>query len=87
MSKMSISTYGSVNKEAGWNSQEVKAEKEKITIEDVLRSAELKDGRTLFDLIAEGNRIKENYAQVTNSQDVQSKKIVDIPLRSGLSSI
>jgi len=32
MSKMSISTYGSVNKEAGWNSQEVKAEKEKITI-------------------------------------------------------
>lgn len=70
MSKMSISTYGSVNKEAGWNSQEVKAEKEKITIEDVLRSSELKDGRALFDLIAEGNRIKENYAQVTKSQFV-----------------
>jgi len=62
MVKVIISTFGSVNKNAGWNSQEVQLEKEGVTIEDVLSSAELEDGRTLFDLVAEGSRLKESYA-------------------------
>ena len=60
--KVIINTYGTVNKDAGWNSQEVKLEKEKVTIEDALRSAGLEDERTLFDLVAEENRLKESYA-------------------------
>ena len=61
MVKVIIKTYGSANKAAGWNSQEVKLEKEKVTLADVLRRAKLADGGSLFDLIADGNVLKDSY--------------------------
>ena len=62
MVKVIINAYGSTNQEAGWGSQEVGLEKEDATIADALKSAKLKDGRTLFDLVAQGNKLKESYA-------------------------
>ena len=62
MAKVIINTYGSANKAAGWNSREVKLEKAEVAIEDVLKSAELEDGRTLFALVAKENGMKDNYA-------------------------
>ena len=41
MVKVIISTYGSVNKEAGWDCKEIKLEQARVTVGDVLRSAEL----------------------------------------------
>lgn len=62
MVKVNINTFGSANRDAGWNVREVELDKETVTLEDALRSAKLEDGRTLFDLIAEDNRLKDSYA-------------------------
>ncbi len=61
MVQVSVSTYGNVNKEAGWNSKEVTIEQERATVEDVLKSVKLGDGRALFDLVGDAGQIKDEY--------------------------
>ena len=68
MIKVTISAYGSVKKEVGWSSHEVELEKEKGQIEDALKSAKLQDGRTLFDLVANENGIREKYSILLNGR-------------------
>ncbi len=62
MVKAIINTYGNANKEAGWNSQEIQLGKESATIADVIGAAKLADGKTLSDLIVEGDWLKDSYA-------------------------
>ena len=49
MIKVNVRTYGIVNKEAGWDSKEVKLEQAIVTAEDILRSISLRYGGALFD--------------------------------------
>ena len=74
MIKVNVSTYGSVNKEVGWSSKEVKLEQAKVTVEDVLKSAELGGGRTLFDLVADEWGVKEDYTILLNGHPLWSPK-------------
>ncbi len=74
MVKVSISTYGSVNKEAGWDCKEFRLEQAMVTVEDVLRSAKLEDGKTLFDLVADKRGLKEDYTILLNGRPLQSPK-------------
>ncbi len=83
MVKASINTYGSVNKEVGWSSKEVKLEQERVTIEDVLRSAELGDGKTLFNLVADESGIKESYMIMINGRPLQNAKELKMEIKSG----
>ncbi len=83
MVKVSLTTYGSVNKDAGWNSKEARLEKERVTIEDVLRSAELDDGGTLFDLVAEENGIKESYAIFLSGRLLWNPVDLKMEIKSG----
>ena len=57
-----VKTYGSVNKDAGWNYLELRIRGKKISLEKVLKLAVLKDQRSMFDLIASEKGLKENYA-------------------------
>ena len=57
-----INLWGRASSEAGWKAREVELEGSGATIEDVLRTAELRDGRSLFDLIGEDGGIKAGYA-------------------------
>ncbi len=72
MTKVNVSTYGSVNKEAGWDCQEVKLEQTKVTAEDVLRSAALGNGKALFDLVAAEGGVKEDYTVLLNGRPLKS---------------
>lgn len=75
MLKVTVIAYGSVSKEADWgHSKEVNFEQEKITVEDVLKSVTLKDGRLLFDLIGDENGIKDSYTVMLNGLILQSSK-------------
>jgi len=56
--KVNISTYGSVSKEAGWSYKEVRLEKVGAMVKDALKAAELRDGKTLLDLVADGGSKK-----------------------------
>lgn len=61
MVKVRVNAYGSVNREAGWAYyKEFDFEQEKVTVEDMLKSIKLKNGRFLFDLVANDNGIKAN---------------------------
>ena len=72
MIKVSVSTYGRVNKEAGWDCKEFKLEQARVTVEDVLRSAKVEDGRTLFDLVADERGVKEDYTILLNDRTLRS---------------
>ena len=61
MIKITVDLYGTANKAAGWNRREIKPARETVTIADVLKIPTLKDGTTLFDLIAEGDLLKEKF--------------------------
>jgi hypothetical protein len=63
-----VKTYGSVNKDAGWNSFELRIREEKVSLEKVLKLAVLKDQRSMFDLIASEKGLKENYAMFLRGQ-------------------
>ncbi len=66
MVKLRVTTYGSVNKELGCNCIEVELEQARVTVEDALRSVELGDGSTLFDLVADESGIKDGYTILLN---------------------
>ena len=68
MVKVKVTTYGSVNEELGCNCIEVKLEQARVTVEDALRAAELVDGRTLFDLVADDTGVKEGYTILLNGR-------------------
>jgi len=55
MIRVSINTYGSINKEAGWSSKEIKLEQDRVMLEDVLRAVKLGKERTISDLVADEN--------------------------------
>ena len=57
-----VKTYGSMNKDTGWNSLELRIRGEKVSLNKVLKLAVLKDQRSMFDLIASEKGLKENYA-------------------------
>ena len=80
MVKVNVTTYGSVNKEAGWSCQEVELEQERVTIEDVLRSAELGDGRSLFDLVADESGIKERYTILLNGRPLWNPRDLKVEI-------
>lgn len=58
----------------GWDSKEVKLEQGRVTVEDVLRSVELEDGRTLFDLVADESGTKESYTSLLNGRPLWNAK-------------
>ena len=81
--KASINTYGSVNKEAGWNRKEVTLRQTRASVEDVLRSAELGDGRPLFDLVADASGLKKNYTIVLNGRPLWNHEDLGVEIKSG----
>ena len=83
MVKVSISTYGSVNKETGWNCKEVKLQQARVTVEDVLRSAELGGGRTLFDLVGRESGIKDGYTILLNERPLWNPDDLRIEIKNG----
>lgn len=67
--------YGSVHREAGWGShKELVLRQEKPTVGDVLMSVKLKDGRALFDLVADEAGIKAAYSVMLNGLFLQGPK-------------
>jgi hypothetical protein len=60
--KVVVNLYGNANKEAGWNSRDFELDRQQVTILDVLRLAGLPDGHSLADLIADGDRLRDDYA-------------------------
>ena len=60
--KVNIHLYGNANKEAGWNSQAFELEAPHSRIIDAFQSAKLPDGRTLADLVASDDWLKDSYA-------------------------
>lgn len=83
MIKVNISTYGSVNKEVGWHFKEVTIEQAKMTVENVLKSMELGDGRTLFDLVGEEGKIKSSYIILLNGRPLWDSEGLKIEITSG----
>ena len=82
MVKVIISTYGSVNKEAGWDCKEIKLEQARVTVGDVLRSAELGGGRTLFDLVGHESGIKDGYTILLNERPLWNSDDLGIEIKS-----
>lgn len=72
MIKVNVRTYGIVNKEAGWDSKEVKLEQARVTAEDILRSVALQYGGALFDLVADERGVKEDYTVLLNDSTLRS---------------
>ena len=70
--KVGISTYGSVNLETGWSYKEITLTQESATIEALLRSVELRDGRIIFDLVGDEGGIKDNYVIWLNGRVLDS---------------
>ena len=74
MVKVHISTYGSVNEEAGWDSKEIKLEQARVTVEDVLRAVELGGGKTLLNLVADESGVKDSYTILLNGRPLWNPK-------------
>ena len=74
MVTVNISIYGTVSEEAGWSCKEVKLEQTKATVEDVLMSVKLRNGRTLLDLVADEHSVKEDYTVLLNGRPLWSPK-------------
>ena len=74
MIKVSIHTYGSVNKVAGWGSKDIKLEQDRATLEDVLRAVNLSEEKTLFDLVAGESGIKDDYTIILNGRPLWNPK-------------
>ena len=72
-----------MSKEAGWNCKEVKLEQARVTVKDALGSAELGDGRTLLDLVADESGIKEDYTIVLNGRPLWNPDDLRIEIKSG----
>ncbi len=72
MIKVNVRTYGIVNKEAGWDSKEVKLEQAIVTVEDILRSVSLQYGGALFDLVADEQGVKEDFTVLLNDSTLRS---------------
>ena len=83
MVKVRITTYGTLNKRVAWNSHEVTLEQETVTVEDVLRSAELGDGTTLFDLVAYEDGISNNHTILLNGRPLWQSKDLKMTIKEG----
>lgn len=62
-------------------SREVTLEKEKATVEDVLRAVKLKNGSTLFDLIVAENGVKESHVVFLSGQQLQGSMNLGMPIK------
>ncbi len=82
MVNVSISTFGSVNKEVGWSCKELSLAQEGVTVEDVLKSVRLRDGRILFDLVGDESGIKDNYTILLNGRPLWNPKDLKTEVRS-----
>jgi len=52
---------------SGWKARAVEIEgKTEATIEEILKAASLEDGRSLYDIIAEGENLKSYFALYIN---------------------
>ena len=60
--KIGISTFGSTNKEAGWNNMEIEIEGDTASLAEALQLAKLQDGRSLLELIGENSLLKDSFA-------------------------
>lgn len=80
--KVSISTYGTVNLEAGWTSKEVSLPRQSATVEDVLHLVKLMDGRAVFDLIADKSGIRESYGIWLNGRVLSDRTALHTRLKN-----
>ena len=75
MVKVRVSTFGSVSSEAGWGRyKELHLAQETATVEDALKSARLKDGRCLFDLVIDNSNIKGTYSVLLNGMNLLDQR-------------
>ena len=79
MAKVRLNTYASVNQQAGWNEKDIALDVG--TVEEVLRSAKLKDGSSLFDLVADENGIKDGYVVFLNGRNVKNIKSLETEIK------
>jgi hypothetical protein len=61
MINVKLTISGGLNQDFGWKCKELSVEKERISVDEVLKLVILPDGKTLFDLIREELKIKGNY--------------------------
>jgi hypothetical protein len=63
---------GYVASAAGWRAREIWVDKPAVTLEDVLRSTNLKDGeRTLYDLVCEEHGLKPGFSMFVGGELVR----------------
>ncbi|MFC2047480.1 hypothetical protein ACFLTK_04325 [Chloroflexota bacterium] len=83
MIKVSISTYGSVNKKSGWHLKELTLKQAKATVDDVLKSTSLEDGTVMFDIVADNDGVKKDYSILLNGRPLWNPKDLKSEIKSG----
>jgi len=83
MYRVRIKTFGSANRSTGWNSCEVELAKKRITIEEVLKSAQTQDGIALFDLITHDHELKKNHAIFLSGRLLQKPVDLQMNIKNG----
>ncbi|MFQ5826249.1 MAG: hypothetical protein ACE5IA_02725 [Dehalococcoidia bacterium] len=79
MARVRISAFGSVGREVGWASREI--EVEPGTVADALRAIETGDGRSLLELLAEGDRVRPTYTLLLNGINVEDAEGLSTKIR------
>jgi molybdopterin converting factor small subunit len=79
VARVRLSAFGSVGQEVGWATREI--EVEPGTVADVLRAIETSDGRSLLELLAEGDRVKPAYALLLNGINVEDAEGLSTKVR------